>query len=103
MAPKKYQSGEKDVTGGITRAGDEMVVSSALARTARLPPLTSRCDWDRPLRICLGRLPFKNPADADKFTDGLRKAGLAEQPLPLTIEPARQQDLRKRTRRPTTT
>ncbi len=25
-----------------------------------------------------GRLPFKNPADADKFTDGLRKAGLAE-------------------------
>ena len=23
-----------------------------------------------------GRLPFKNPADADKFTDGLRKAGL---------------------------
>ena len=26
----------------------------------------------------LGRLPFKNPADADKFTDGLRKAGLAE-------------------------
>ena len=24
------------------------------------------------------RLPFKNPADADKFTDGLRKAGLAE-------------------------
>jgi hypothetical protein len=28
-----------------------------------------------------GRLPFKNPADADKFTDGLRKAGLAEQPV----------------------
>jgi adenylate cyclase len=25
-----------------------------------------------------GRLPFRNPADADKFTDGLRKAGLAE-------------------------
>ena len=25
-----------------------------------------------------GRLPFKNPVDADKFTDGLRKAGLAE-------------------------
>jgi adenylate cyclase len=24
------------------------------------------------------RLPFRNPADADKFTDGLRKAGLAE-------------------------
>ena len=24
-APKKYQSGEKDVTGGITRTGDEMV------------------------------------------------------------------------------
>jgi transposase len=23
--PKKYQSGEKDITGGITRAGDEMV------------------------------------------------------------------------------
>ena len=26
----------------------------------------------------IGRLPFKNPADANKFTDGLRKAGLAE-------------------------
>jgi adenylate cyclase len=26
----------------------------------------------------IGRLPFKNPTDADKFTDGLRKAGLAE-------------------------
>ena len=25
-----------------------------------------------------GRLPFRNPADADKLTDGLRKAGLAE-------------------------
>jgi adenylate cyclase len=26
----------------------------------------------------IGRLPFKNSADADKFTDGLRKAALAE-------------------------
>jgi adenylate cyclase len=26
----------------------------------------------------IGRLPFRNSADADKFTDGLRKAGLAE-------------------------
>ena len=26
----------------------------------------------------IGRLPFKDPADAAKFTDGLRKAGLAE-------------------------
>ncbi len=26
----------------------------------------------------IARLPFKNPADAEKFTDGLRKAGLAE-------------------------
>ena len=25
LTPKKYQSGETDVTGGITRAGDEMV------------------------------------------------------------------------------
>ena len=25
LTPKKCQSGEKDVTGGITRAGDEMV------------------------------------------------------------------------------
>jgi transposase len=24
LTPKKYQSGEKDVTGGITRTGDEM-------------------------------------------------------------------------------
>jgi adenylate cyclase len=26
----------------------------------------------------IGRLPFRNSADADKFTDGLRKAGLME-------------------------
>ena len=26
----------------------------------------------------IGRLPFRDSADADKFTDGLRKAGLAE-------------------------
>ena len=26
----------------------------------------------------IGRLPFKNHADADQFTDGLRKVGLAE-------------------------
>jgi adenylate cyclase len=26
----------------------------------------------------IGRLPFKDPADADKFIDGLRKVGLAE-------------------------
>src|SRR3954471_23513584 len=25
LTPKKYQSGEKDVSGGITRTGDEMV------------------------------------------------------------------------------
>jgi transposase len=25
LTPRKYQSGEKDVTSGITRAGDEMV------------------------------------------------------------------------------
>ena len=25
LTPKKYQSGEKDITGGITRTGDEMV------------------------------------------------------------------------------
>jgi adenylate cyclase len=26
----------------------------------------------------IGRLPFRNSTDADKFTDGLRKAALAE-------------------------
>ena len=26
----------------------------------------------------IGRLPFKDPADAEKITDGLRKAGLVE-------------------------
>ena len=25
LTPRKYQSGEKDVTGGITRTGDEML------------------------------------------------------------------------------
>src|ERR1039457_5393779 len=28
LTPRKYQSGEKDITGGITRAGDEMVRSN---------------------------------------------------------------------------
>ena len=28
LTPKKYQSGEKDLTGGITRAGDEMVLTA---------------------------------------------------------------------------
>jgi transposase len=30
LTPKKYQSGEKDVTGGITRAGDENGAHGAL-------------------------------------------------------------------------
>jgi transposase IS116/IS110/IS902 family protein len=30
-APKKYQSGEKDVAGGITRTGDEMVRTALYA------------------------------------------------------------------------
>lgn len=34
LTPKKYQSGEKDVTGGITLAGDETV------RTACMKPPT---------------------------------------------------------------
>ena len=44
LTPKKYQSGEKDVTGGITRAGDEMARTALyeaanvlLARIARFP------------------------------------------------------------------
>jgi transposase len=28
LTPKKYQSGETDVTGGISRVGDEMVIVS---------------------------------------------------------------------------
>jgi hypothetical protein len=36
FTPKKYQSGEKDVTGGITRAGDEMARTAARMR-AGLP------------------------------------------------------------------
>jgi transposase len=46
LTPKKYQSGEKDVTGGITRAGDEMVRTAfyeaanvVLSRTTRFSKL----------------------------------------------------------------
>jgi hypothetical protein len=35
LTPKKYQSDEKDVTGGITRTGDEMV-RTALYETANV-------------------------------------------------------------------
>jgi transposase len=35
LTPKKYQSGEKDVTGGITRAGDE-IVRTALYEAANV-------------------------------------------------------------------
>lgn len=44
LTPKKYQSGEKDVTGGITLAGDETVrtvlyeaANVLLSRTRELP------------------------------------------------------------------
>src|SRR5262245_57401514 len=46
LTPKKYQSGEKDVTGGITRTGDEMartalyeVANVLLARITRFSKL----------------------------------------------------------------
>ena len=42
LTPKKYQSGETDVTGGITRAGDEMV-RTALYEAASV--LLSRVTW----------------------------------------------------------
>ena len=32
LTPKKYQSGRKDVTGGITRTGDEMVRTALYAK-----------------------------------------------------------------------
>src|SRR5580704_7231495 len=35
LTPKKYQSGEKDVTGGITRTGDEMVRTALFTTDAR--------------------------------------------------------------------
>src|SRR5258708_28550378 len=35
LTPKKYQSGEKDVTGGVTRAGGAMV-RTALYETAKV-------------------------------------------------------------------
>ena len=46
LTPKKYQSGEKDITGGITRTGDEMVRTALyeaanvlLGRTTRFSKL----------------------------------------------------------------
>jgi transposase len=49
LTPKKYQSGEKDLTGGITRAGDEMVRTALyeaanvlLARITRFSKLKRR-------------------------------------------------------------
>lgn len=48
LTPRKYQSGEKDVTGSITKVGDRMVrtalyeaASVMLTRTVRMSPLKS--------------------------------------------------------------
>lgn len=48
LTPRKYQSGEKDVTGSITKVGDRMVrtalyeaASVMLTRTVRISPLKS--------------------------------------------------------------
>jgi transposase len=54
LTPKKYQSGEKDITGGITRAGDEMVRTALyeaanvlLSRITRFSRL-KRWGWTSP-------------------------------------------------------
>src|SRR5262249_40159324 len=49
LTPKKYQSGEKDVTGGITRAGDGMVrtalYEAANVLLARITPFSKLQRW----------------------------------------------------------
>ena len=56
LTPTKYQSGEKDVTGGITRAGDEMVRMSLLSddisdldRGAHIAAARAQIDRFRPV------------------------------------------------------
>jgi transposase len=45
LTPKNYQSGEKDITGGITRVGDEMVRTALYeAANVLLSRITRRSD-----------------------------------------------------------
>ena len=43
LTPRKYQSGEKDVTSGITRAGDEMVRTALYEAANVLLARITRC------------------------------------------------------------
>ena len=50
LTPKKYQSGEKDVTGGITRTGDE-----TLRPFARQGHLVGTVDWHTLIPLIIHR------------------------------------------------
>ena len=90
LTPKKYQSGEKDVTGGITRAGDEMVRTAlyeaanvVLSRTTRFSKL-KRWGMDvakqNPRRIVelsmdvVKKVTSEASANAEGATDQVRRA-----------------------------
>jgi transposase len=48
LTPKKYQSGETDVTGGISKVGDAMV-RSVLYEAANVMPIFD--SWESPVAV----------------------------------------------------
>src|SRR5271169_3352619 len=56
LTPKKYQSGEKDVTGGITRAGDEMVRTALYEAAKRRGSKRAKVALARKIAVILHRM-----------------------------------------------
>jgi transposase len=88
LTPKKYQSGEKDVTGGITRTGDEMV-RRACTHKPRLFGSHLACRKRR-VRIALsaqGRFALPPSPPAEKATARQDQAGKASTGRPVQGPP----------------